>query len=59
MERKIYVTGIYRKEPNIGLYVLALIALVRQLQDEEEQATAEQGAGQVRRPTDPEEAADD
>jgi hypothetical protein len=28
----IKVTGVKRKEPDIGLYVLALVALVRQLQ---------------------------
>jgi hypothetical protein len=42
MGRKIKVEAVWRKEPEIGLYVLALIALVRQLQEEEERAAAQQ-----------------
>jgi len=40
MGRQIRVRAIYREEPEIRLYVLALIALARQLQEEDErQAT--------------------
>jgi hypothetical protein len=35
MGRRIRVTGIKKKEPNIRLYVLALIELARQLQEQE------------------------
>jgi hypothetical protein len=35
MQRKIEVIGIRRDPPNWRLYVLALIALARQLQEEE------------------------
>lgn len=38
MTRPIRVTAIYNQEPEIRLYILALIALARQLQEEEEQA---------------------
>ncbi len=38
MTRRIRVTAIYHKEPQIRLYVLALIELARQLQAEEERA---------------------
>lgn len=42
MTRPIRVTAIYNKEPQIRLYVLALIELARQLQAEEEQAAHSQ-----------------
>jgi hypothetical protein len=42
MTRPIRVTAIYNKEPQIKLYVLALIALARQLQEEEAQSTRAQ-----------------
>jgi len=35
MARRIKVTGIPRKEPDVRLYVLALIELARQLEAEE------------------------
>ena len=38
MARRIKVTGIPRPEPDVRLYVLALIELARQLQAEEEAA---------------------
>lgn len=34
MARRIKVQGIARKKPDVGLYVLALIELARQLQEE-------------------------
>ncbi len=34
MARRIQVTGVPRKQPEIGLYVLALIALARQMQEQ-------------------------
>ncbi|TDO30685.1 hypothetical protein EV643_1357 [Kribbella sp. VKM Ac-2527] len=36
MGRRIRVTAIKKEEPEVRLYVLALIALARQLQEEEE-----------------------
>jgi hypothetical protein len=54
MARRIRITGIPRKTPEIGLYVQALIALARQMQ--------EQGRGkETKAPetTTTEEAADD
>lgn len=44
MGRRIRVRGIRKEEPNMRLYVLALIALARQLQEEE----ARQAAGTTR-----------
>ncbi len=41
MTRPIRVTAIYDKEMPIRLYVLALIALARQLQEEEEAARSQ------------------
>jgi hypothetical protein len=38
MEGRIRVWGDRRPEPNIRLYVLALLALIRQLEEEERQA---------------------
>jgi hypothetical protein len=44
MARRIRVRGVPRPEPDVRLYVLALIELARQLQ-EEEAAQAEQELG--------------
>src|SRR2546427_4261271 len=41
MGRRVRVTAIAKEEPDIRLYVLALIALARQLQEEEERQGAE------------------
>jgi hypothetical protein len=38
MARRIRVRGVPRPEPDVRLYVLALIELARQLQEEEEAA---------------------
>lgn len=35
MDRQIKVTAVANEQPDVRLYVLALIALARQLQDEE------------------------
>lgn len=35
MSRRVQIKAEYRKEPDLGLYVLALIELARQLQEEE------------------------
>jgi hypothetical protein len=40
MNRQIKVRAIPKEEPNIRLYVLALIALARQLQEEDERRAA-------------------
>lgn len=40
MKRDIKVKAVWRAEPEVRLYVLALIALARQLQEEEERAAA-------------------
>lgn len=50
MARQIRVRAIPKEEPDIRLYVLALIALARQLAEEEERATAQAQAGQVAEP---------
>ncbi len=42
MGRRIRIRAIAKEEPDIRLYVLALIALARQLQEEEERQAAEQ-----------------
>src|SRR6266536_2459392 len=42
MGRRIRVRAIAKEEPDIRLYVLALIALARQLAEEEERQAAEQ-----------------
>jgi hypothetical protein len=39
MPRPVRVTAIYNKEPEIRLYVLALIGLARQLAEEEREVT--------------------
>jgi len=49
MARRIKVTGIPRKEPDVHLYVLALIELARQLEAEE---TAHRQPDKTRRPAD-------
>jgi hypothetical protein len=41
MGRQIRVRAVQKEEPDIRLYVLALIALARQLQEEEERQAAE------------------
>jgi hypothetical protein len=41
MGRHIRVRAIAKEEPDIRLYVLALIALARQIQEEEERQAAE------------------
>ena len=44
-EQHITVKGVTHKEPDVRLYVLALIALARQLQEEEERSqTSGEGA---------------
>ncbi len=45
MGRQLRVTAIAKEEPDIRLYVLALIALARQLQEEERQAVDTPKAG--------------
>jgi hypothetical protein len=42
MSRQIRVRAIEKEEPDIRLYVLALIALARQLQEEDERQAARQ-----------------
>jgi len=49
MARRIKVKGIPRKEPDVRLYVLALIELVRQLQAEE---ASNRESRKTRRPAD-------
>ena len=49
MARRIKVTGIPRKEPDVRLYVLALIELARQLEAEE---APHRESGRTRRPAD-------
>jgi len=41
MGRHIRVTAVRKEEPDIRLYVLALIALARQLQEEEDRQAGE------------------
>jgi len=53
--RRIRVRAVAKEEPDIRLYVIALIALARQLQEEEERA-CQQHQGQ---PANGEEVADD
>ena len=57
MARRIRVRGIPRPEPDVRLYVLALIELARQLQEEE--ATKERKPTTRPVSTAPEDAADD
>jgi hypothetical protein len=40
MSRRIRITAIRKDRPDVGLYVLALIALARQLQEQEERERA-------------------
>ncbi len=49
MARRIKVTGIPRKEPDVRLYVLALIELARQMEAEE---TAQHQSRKPQRPAD-------
>jgi hypothetical protein len=44
MGRQIRVRAITKEEPEIGLYVLALIALARQIQDEDKRQAAQSAA---------------
>jgi hypothetical protein len=44
MSRRIRVRAVRKEEPDIRLYVLALLALARQLQEEEERQAGEQSA---------------
>ena len=39
MDRRIKITAVANEQPDVRLYVLALIALARHLQNEEESAT--------------------
>lgn len=48
MGRQIRVTAIKKEEPDIRLYVLALIALARQLQEEDERQAAGSRSGEPR-----------
>ncbi len=41
MNKRIRVRAVKKEEPDIRLYVLALIALARQLQEEEERRASE------------------
>ena len=43
MSRRIRVRAVRKEEPDIRLYVLALIALARQLAEDEERQAAERG----------------
>jgi len=47
MARRIKITAIHNQEPNVGLYVLALIALARQIQEEERREQQAQTARQT------------
>jgi hypothetical protein len=55
MGRQIFVKALMKKEPQVRLYVLALLALARQLQEQE----ADQAAGSTQPATDNSEGADD
>ena len=57
MAKRIRVRGVPRPEPNVRLYVLALIELARQLQAEEEANAAGKHSEQV--PDETMEAGDD
>lgn len=57
MARRIRVRGIPRPEPDVRLYVLALIELARQLQAEEQAAKA--GPGPAALPAEAAHEADD
>lgn len=50
MTRRIHVIGVRKDEPDIKLYVLALIALARQLQAEEAAKTADQQSPRAAEP---------
>ena len=55
MARRIKVSGIARKEPDVRLYVLALIELARQLQAEEAAAGEQRRDGSPDLPDAPDE----
>ena len=55
MARRIKVTGIARQEPDVRLYVLALIELARQLQAEEAAAGDQRRDGSPALPDPPQE----
>ncbi len=59
MNRKIKVRGMYKEEFDVGLYVLALIELARQLQEQEEQAAGDNQTEVRQGTTGTEEVADD
>jgi hypothetical protein len=59
MERKIRVRGVFKEEFDVGLYVLALIELARQLQEQEERAVRESETEVTTSATGTEEVADD
>ncbi len=59
MARDIEIVGIPKQEPNTQLYVLALITLARQLQEEEAAKTAENEAVVALEPPSPQAEADD
>lgn len=62
MGRRIRITAIRRERPEIRLYVLALLALARQLQEQEEAQNKSQerpGAGDVPAPELPQGGADE
>jgi hypothetical protein len=48
MSRRIRVRAVRKEEPDIRLYVLALIALAQQLQEEEERQAADATAAEPR-----------
>lgn len=52
MPKQVRVTAIYNKEPEIRLYVLALIGLARQLAEEEAKTTRHDGQRSGARGTD-------
>jgi hypothetical protein len=53
-EDHIRITAVPREEPDIGLYVLALIALARQLQEEQDKQTQPQAGQPPLQPVRPE-----
>jgi hypothetical protein len=48
MNRRIRVRAIRKEEPNVGLYVLALIALARQLEEQDQRAVSERARAHAR-----------
>ncbi len=53
MGRRIRVQAIKKERPEVGLYVLALIALARQLQAEEQADATKPTEGQAQEDTQP------